>query len=192
MSVVIIKKNGSVINKTVENFKLSTLRSVVNHDVCLLYSWQVDDGNYVSLYGNTDEKYGFENKFELPPPMDLMLCFQNIIIVCTRKLVKNNPDYKSIVNLTVDLWNTYYEELYGGFETLDEDEPMSEDEYDENEEYTKEGYLKDGFVVDDDDDSNSNNNDDDDDDDEYDDSEYQDDSNETNDDELEYEEYIQN
>jgi hypothetical protein len=43
--------------------------------------------------------------------------------------------------------------LYGGFEDLgDEDSEFSEDDVDENVPRTKEGYVKDDFVVDDDED----------------------------------------
>ena len=50
-------------------------------------------------------------------------------------------------------WNMIYEELFGGFENLDDTAEADEAEEDELEnipqEYkTKTGYLKDGFVVD--------------------------------------------
>jgi len=68
-------------------------------------------------------------------------------------------------------WEQYYEHLFGGFEDLTQSAKEDENEEDElanvpDEMKTSEGYLKDGFVVDDDDDE------------------------ECNDSELSYEEYI--
>ena len=56
-----------------------------------------------------------------------------------------------------DEWEKYYEHLFGGFEDLTQNALEDENEEDElenvpDEMKTKDGYLKDGFVVDDDDD----------------------------------------
>jgi len=63
----------------------------------------------------------------------------------------NNETY----DLTEELWNNYYEYLFGGFEDLATSAIDDENEEDElanipDEMKTKDGYLKDGFVVDDD------------------------------------------
>ena len=56
-------------------------------------------------------------------------------------------------NLSLELWNKIYEKLFGGFEDLVATIKEDEDEEDELanvplHKKTKDGYLKDGFVVD--------------------------------------------
>jgi len=65
-------------------------------------------------------------------------------------------DDDAIISLTVDEWTKIYEALFGGFEDIDTDEEPSEDELDNipPEMKTKQGYLKDGFVVNTDSDEN--------------------------------------
>ena len=58
------------------------------------------------------------------------------------------------LDLSIDEWNKFYEELFGGFENLADTIEQDEEEEDELEYIpenmkTKSGYLKDGFVVDD-------------------------------------------
>ena len=55
-----------------------------------------------------------------------------------------------ILDLTEKKWKVIYEKLFGGFEDID-DEDSDEEEEDEDEDIpkTKEGYAKDGFVVED-------------------------------------------
>ena len=56
--------------------------------------------------------------------------------------------------MTLDEFEKIYEEMFGGFEDLTKTSESEEDELENipEEEKTKEGYLKDGFVVDDDED----------------------------------------
>ena len=60
------------------------------------------------------------------------------------------PRNDEIINFTKDEWDKLYEKLFGGFEDLDEEEEDSDDELENvpSEMKTKDGYLKDGFVVD--------------------------------------------
>jgi hypothetical protein len=60
----------------------------------------------------------------------------------------------SIVDLTVEKWNKVYEHLFGGFETLADNEDEDDEEEDELDNIpsnmkTKDGYLKDGFIIED-------------------------------------------
>ena len=62
------------------------------------------------------------------------------------------------VNLTKKEWEEVYNRLFGGFEELDEsddDDDISSIEEDIPEILTKEGYIKDGFIVDDNSESGS-------------------------------------
>jgi hypothetical protein len=59
----------------------------------------------------------------------------------------------SFINLSLSVWEKIYEKLFGGFEDLVVSAIEDEEEEDElanvpKEKKTKQGYLKDGFVVD--------------------------------------------
>ena len=100
----------------------------------------------VEVWARDTGKAGTENKYELPPPIDQVLYFGSIAIAAF------DSDNK-FIDLTQDTWKKVYEHLFGGFEDIGS--PESEAEYSEDElesvpaeEKTKDGYLKDGFVVD--------------------------------------------
>jgi hypothetical protein len=67
--------------------------------------------------------------------------------------LKNSDGTKVCTNLSLQLWGKIYEKLFGGFEDLAATAAEDENEEDElanvpKEKKTKQGYLKDGFVVD--------------------------------------------
>lgn len=119
------------------------------------HTWlvKVKGTNYwVSLFAKTDVKNSLgENKYEFPPPVDSVLYFGTCLLVA----YTNNPNgmvTSQPVSLSVDLWTEMYNKLYGGFENLADTAESDAKEYDELEHIpshkkTKEGYLKDGFVV---------------------------------------------
>lgn len=103
---------------------------------------------YVDVWAKTDGRAGNENKYEMPPPVDEIIFYGNIALVA-------RVDKEHAVNLTVDIWNVIYERLFGGFEDLATTAVEDENEIDELDlvpayHKTLNGYLKDGFVVDDD------------------------------------------
>lgn len=104
--------------------------------------------NYVHLFGKTQGRANTVNKFELPPPIDITLYYGSILILATEKKVLN---IKNVINYTKEQWRVDYEFLMGGFEDIENSEDESEsdelDEYSDSEK-TKNGYLKDGFVID--------------------------------------------
>jgi len=109
--------------------------------------WAIDDldgkSYHICVYGKTTGRANSENKYEFPPPIDSTLFFGNCVIV-------NKKDDK-VVSITSDEWDGIYEYLFGGFEDLgDEDSEDEESEEDDGLPRTKEGYVKDGFIVDDD------------------------------------------
>lgn len=104
---------------------------------------------YVDVWGKTEGRAGYENKYEMPPPIDELLFYGNIALVA-------RSDGENAVDLTTELWNIIYEKLFGGFEDLAASAIDDENESDELDaiplhKKTRNGYLKDGFVVDDDD-----------------------------------------
>ena len=87
-----------------------------------------------------------ENKYEFPPPIDNVLFFGSCVLISRDD--NNNPK-----DLTIEQWDKIYDELYGGFEDIgDEDSEEEEEEDDPNIPKTKSGYAKDDFVEDDDED----------------------------------------
>ena len=103
---------------------------------------------YVDVWAKTDGRAGNENKYEMPPPVDEIIYYGNIALVA-------RVNKEDAVNLTVDIWNVIYECLFGGFEDLATTAVEDENEIDELDlvpahQKTTNGYLKDGFVVDDD------------------------------------------
>jgi hypothetical protein len=115
-----------------------------------------EGSNHIHVYGKIKGRAGSENKYEFPPPIDQTLFFGNVLIV----LVSGDS---KIVDLTLKVWEVVYERLFGGFEDLvdsdgnpiseeDSEEDCDDSELEEDAEYTKEGYMKDEFIVDDSDD----------------------------------------
>jgi len=102
---------------------------------------------YVDIWSKTNGRAGQENKYELPPPIDEIIFFGNMALVA-------RIDQENAINLTLELWNKIYEKLFGGFEDLSLTVAEDDNEVDELDsipasQKTANGYLKDGFVVDD-------------------------------------------
>ena len=120
--------------KTAQGFQLQTTW------ISTLKKCQFD----VSLYAKTSGRAGQENKYDFPPPVDDKLFFGSCV------LLAKNYETEEMIDLTKEQWNQYYEHLFGGFEDLgEEDSELSEDDVDDDVSRTKEGYVKDGFIVDD-------------------------------------------
>jgi len=135
----------------------------------------------ISVYAKTDGRANTENKYDFPPPIDNTLFFGTCAVISEIKDSETNG-YK-LSDLSIDLWEKIYEKLFGGFENLNDTAYEDENEDDElanvkSEKKTKQGYLKDGFVVDDigDDDDDEEEEDDDDEEEEEDDDEDNDDN----------------
>jgi len=153
-----VDKSGVVSETKILSDKVSELYKKLGHktadkmeEASAIWSEGV---NHIHVYGKTKGRAGSENKYEFPPPIDGTLFFGNVLIV----LVSG----EKIVDLTLKAWEVVYERLFGGFEDLvdsdgnalsdEEDSEDCEDSELEGVEYTKEGYVKDDFIVDDSDD----------------------------------------
>ena len=103
----------------------------------------MDAENGYEVYGKKNGRANSENKYEFPPPIDRELYFGSLCIV------KRKCD--EIVDLNIDEWTSVYENLFGGFEDIgDSDGERSMDsEIYSSDEYTKEGYHKDSFIIED-------------------------------------------
>lgn len=149
---VLITKNGECQEKNFRDIKEETLYKKCgfsnDKNFSLVQSYKCKD-NYVHIFGKNKGKALDVNKFEYPPPIDNNLYYGCMIIIASKEKEIN---YETILNYSEREWLRDYEYLMGGFEDLDcsnsdDDESDELDEYDD-EEKTKNGYLKDGFVVD--------------------------------------------
>lgn len=175
-TIVIISKVGSLSECVVEPASETTLEELTillskkcgyrNHNGFSCYhtyryknkrnlAFQVSDEDvipkyiYVDVWAKTEGRAGYENKYEMPPPIDELIFYGNIALVA-------RMDNETAIHLTTELWNIIYEKLFGGFEDLAATALADENESDEldsipSHKKTSSGYLKDGFVVDDED-----------------------------------------
>jgi hypothetical protein len=137
----------------------------------------------ISVYAKTDGRANTENKYDFPPPIDNTLFFGTCAVISEIK--DPGTKFYNLSDLSIDLWEKIYEKLFGGFENLNDTAYEDENEDDElanvkSDKKTKQGYLKDGFVVDD---IGGDDDDDDDDEDEDEDEVGDDDDDEENDEE---------
>jgi hypothetical protein len=152
ITIVIVEKPGTIKSLTIKEFVEEELFKKCgfkkNDGFAKQTEWSVKTGGKkyaIAVFAKTDGRANCENKYDFPPPIDNTLFFGNCAIVA-----KENDKY---INLSLELWNKIYEKLFGGFEDLSATALEDEQEEDElanvpKEKKTKNGYLKDGFVVD--------------------------------------------
>jgi hypothetical protein len=154
-SVVIVEKNGDLKMQeyksmnTDELYKKCNFKKAEGFDKVTEwgYSKKGDSPITVELWARSDGQANQENKYDFPPPVDSDLFFGNCALLLRDSNMK-------IIDLTIDKWNKIYEHLFGGFETLADNADDDEEEEDELENVpssmkTKDGYLKDGFIIED-------------------------------------------
>jgi hypothetical protein len=157
LSILIVEKGGSLKSLAIKDFKLDELYKKCGFkkgdDFEKHAEWNAKyEGKkyFVEVYGKTDGRAGSENKYDFPPPVDNTLFFGSCALVASSK---NEDGSKVYHDLDLLLWKKFYEKLFGGFEDLAATAAEDELEEDElanvpKEKKTKQGYLKDGFVVD--------------------------------------------
>ena len=141
VTLVALPTTGESFAETVRK-RIATCRKFgTNYD--LRHVWRSGD-HAVELWAKTSGRAGNENKSELPPPVAEALYYGPIYIV------KADRRTTAPSSFTLGEWKAFYNEQFGGFDDLDEDESSSEDELDSVDPnlLTEDGYLKDGFVVD--------------------------------------------
>ena len=147
-TVVVIDKTGSMkelvikTNKEEELFKRAGFKTSTDFKLHTTFN----ESKYnIRLYGKTRGKATQENKYEFPSPVDKLIFFGSCLLI-------NTSDEGEFLNLTKKEWEEVYIKLFGGFDELDsEDSEDSECDFREFiiETLTKEGYIKEGFVIDD-------------------------------------------
>jgi hypothetical protein len=117
------------------------LKSFTHHATWVIKKFDIS----IELWGRTNGRAGQENKYEFPPPVDNHLFFGDCLLVS----MDAEP-------LTSAIWKKVHAHLFGGFKDLTNPtiEKYDNDEIDELEtvpskKKTRDGYLKDGFIVDD-------------------------------------------
>jgi hypothetical protein len=157
ISVIIVEKIGSLKSLTIKDYKEEELHKKCGFKKPDGFSKQTEwgiklDGKkyIVALFAKTEGKANTENKYDFPPPVDTTLFFGNCVLVST---IKKDDGTFGLASLSLEQWDKMYEKLFGGFEDLAA--TCAEDEAEEDEldsipasKKTKQGYLKDGFVVD--------------------------------------------
>lgn len=115
MKLLKINKHGELklINK--DNIDFITK----NKNISKLNSWNYKDYMYV-LYGCINGNANEENKYDLPPPCDCDLFFNDLYFI---KYINNN-----IVNIVVEEYNEFYNNCFEGFDTIENTDDEVEDE----------------------------------------------------------------
>jgi hypothetical protein len=154
VSVVVVNKTGVLKDRTIKQYDETVLYKEAGFKsgdgFALQTIWKkesINRGFSVSLYAKVKGKAGQENKYDFPPPVDSVLYFGSCLLIAT------SPD-GSKTDLYVKDWIAIYEHLFGGFEDIgsqDSEEESEDDLSDPDVPRTKEGYVKDGFIVDDED-----------------------------------------
>ena len=167
-NLIIVEKGGDLKDVKFKNFDINTLYKKCSFRKSegfglrhkyekIKYNGEKYD---IHVYSRNNGKSGTENKYDMPPPIDNELYFGSFA------LVRYCPDEDNYIDFTVEEWKPLYEKLFGGFEDLSItaiDDANESDELDDISPSmkTKQGYLKDGFVVDsnEDEDAESDNSD---------------------------------
>lgn len=163
---VLIDRTGTLKTVNAKDFSEETLYKKAGFKSAegfkLQHYWGADDGldQSICLYGKTKGKAGQENKYDFPPPVDNQLFFGQCI------LIGRDGESGDVVDLEEDDWEDIYEFLFGGFEEIGIEDSEDEEELDTDDEVeaiakssgvavvrTKQGYAKDGFIIDDDEDA---------------------------------------
>ncbi len=144
-SFIIVDKNGSVKCTNSKTLNLSELYKKCGFKSAdgfsCAHTWNVNDYQ-IQVYGKTTGRAGSENKYEFPPPIDSVLFFGSCAVI-------NMQDDK-IVDINTTEFNDIMDYLQGGYSDIDSEESEQTESDDLDIPKTKQGYAKDGFVVDDD------------------------------------------
>jgi DNA-directed RNA polymerase subunit M/transcription elongation factor TFIIS len=124
-----------------KNAKLTSdsLQTIVKKKTPLSEVGQYSFGELkLTLFGYTAGKAGTENKHELPPPNDNLLCFSDILLIAA----KASASWEHPVNFTPEQYEKFYSKAFGGFEDIgsedsetdDDDEDVDKEDEEEEEE----------------------------------------------------------
>lgn len=154
-SIVVVEKNGDLkvqdynYEDTDNLYKKCFFKKADGFNKIAVWTYSKKGESIISveLWARVDGQANQENKYEFPPPIDNEIIFGNCALLARDSNMK-------IIDLTIQKWNKVYEHLFGGFETLADNEDDDDEEEDELDSIpasmkTKDGYLKDGFIIED-------------------------------------------
>jgi len=188
VSIVLIETNGTIKTLKTKEVSPETLYKKcgfrVNDDFLCRHTWKVKlkgdaETMAISIWAKKTGKANFENKYDLPPPLDKELFFGTCAIVRTSGAGASGAGAsgagasgagasgagaseagasgagasgagaETFIDLTKETWLKVYEQLFGGFEDIGDEDEYSEDELENVDPslLTAHGYLKDDFVV---------------------------------------------
>lgn len=143
--VLIIEKGGSIKELKIasynedELYKKAGFKSKEGFKKYTTWNVEVEDKKYsIALYAKDNGNAGRENKYDLPPPLDNTLFFGSMVLT--------NKD--GTEDLRKEEWKKACEQLFGGFEDIEESEEDDDSEDLDGVELTKYGYVKDDFIAD--------------------------------------------
>jgi len=157
LDIIIVERLGSLKLLSIKDFKQEELykkcgfKKPENFNKQTEWNIKYDGKKYfIQVFAKIEGRANSENKYDFPPPIDTKLFYGSCAIVGQLKKDDGNKIY---INMSLEIWNKIYEKLFGGFEDLSSTAQEDEEEEDElanipKEKKTKQGYLKDGFVVD--------------------------------------------
>lgn len=118
MLFIKIDKHGIV--KSIKKPDISFLENIKN--ISHLNSWIYNQYEY-KLFGSDTGNAGSENKYELPPPVDSNLYFNNLYFI------KKNVDKDDVFyDLTIEDYNNFYDTQFDGFiDILENDDEITEE-----------------------------------------------------------------
>ena len=123
LTIIIVDKGGSLKTLNVKDYKVEELYKKCGFKKAEGFNLQVEwpvklDGQryLIQMYGKLDGKANMENKYDFPPPIDKKLYFGSCALI---GMIKDDTGSRSLIHLSVKLWNRLYEKLFGGFEDLD-------------------------------------------------------------------------
>lgn len=133
MQLIKISKRGNI--KSISKDNIDFIKN--NKNISKINKWHYNNFTYV-LFGCINGEAGEENKYDLPPPCDCDLYFNDLYFV--------KYEYKNIVDLSIEDYNTFYAFCFEGFESIE-----NSDEEDEIEEELSEHTSDREFINDEED-----------------------------------------
>ena len=151
ITILIVDKSGVIKETPIKTFVESELYKKAGFktadDFKCRTQWNIEDLHgksfYISVFGKITGRANQENKYDFPPPIDSTLMFGSCIII-------NKNKTGETVSISEDEWDTVYDHLFGGFEDIGDKDSEDEDSEDDEDDLplTKDGYVKDDFIVD--------------------------------------------
>ena len=149
-SFIIVEKNGSVKCTTSKTLNVSDLYKKCgfksNDGFNCAHTWTIEFNEVeykIQVYGKTNGRAGSENKYEFPPPIDNTLFFGSCAVI--------NMEDDKIVDMNASEFKDIMDHLQGGYSDIDSEETDETEETEDDDPAipkTKQGYVKDDFVVD--------------------------------------------